>query len=98
VNFYRESLFQIMPISNFEIHDELSNPKNLKYFSPHLDLPTVTLSRRRPREKSKAFTAISTSSSAKTYSMEQKPSSGTLNPTAICVVSREQQILGKGPS
>lgn len=32
-----------MPISNFEIHDELSNPKNLKYISNHLGPPTETL-------------------------------------------------------
>jgi hypothetical protein len=31
VNFYRESLFQIMPISGFEIHDEITNPNASKY-------------------------------------------------------------------
>lgn len=30
VNFYRESLFQILPKSNFDLHDQLLNDENQK--------------------------------------------------------------------
>lgn len=36
VNFYRESLFQVMPRSNFDMHDQLADP-NLTYDLVHAD-------------------------------------------------------------
>jgi hypothetical protein len=41
-----------MPHSNFDIHDELNDPKNAKYFLPYPDHPNATVSRRRRKAKS----------------------------------------------
>ena len=52
VNFYRESLFQILPKSNFDLHDQLQNDENLKYAPAHAGTSSATPSAKGPRRKS----------------------------------------------
>jgi hypothetical protein len=48
-----------MPQSNFDIHDELNDPKNLKYRIFHQGLQNVTASKRKQKAKFKAYIILS---------------------------------------
>ena len=104
VNFYRESLFQILPKSNFDLHDQLMNDENLKYACMHSGNSRRMRSRNAPRRKSstwKTRSSISTTTPSipirYTSPTAQRWFSSISNPESISAVCSRPQISAKPP-
>jgi len=82
-----------MPQSNFDIHDELNDPKNFKYCIFHLGLQNATASKRKQKGKFKVWIFLSLWKRVKMCCMVHRPSSDMSNQIPIYEDSSKPQIL-----
>ena len=85
-----------MPISGFEIHDELTNPNNSKYPEYlHLDRQIWRVSIRRPKINLTCLIITSKTKRDSLFSTGLKLFSDMSNPTVTSEVFKRQQIAGR---